>query len=149
MKLIWFILTVLSLNFNYSMAQNLAGKDYLELAEMQRKAGYRAQARQYALKAYTMDNSLAKQVFTFVGDMCMASYADCKHENPVIAKSIYIVAYHYYMRANDLEKAAQAKAQFPSREEIFTHQQSPQNESITHLVDCWKKQSPLPMKDKD
>jgi hypothetical protein len=51
----------------------------------------------------------------------MNSFNDCRGGvSRVKDRSIYMAAYNAYQRAGDSQGMAQARAQFPSREEIFT-----------------------------
>jgi hypothetical protein len=53
--------------------------------------------------------------------MYMNSFNDCKGgESRAKDYSIYIAAYNAYQRAGDSQGMANARARFPSREELFT-----------------------------
>ena len=58
--------------------------------------------------------------YKLIGNLYMASYEDCKEgKSRVNDRLVFIAAYNMYRRAGLGDKANQAKAQFPSMEEIF------------------------------
>ncbi len=111
---------------------------YLSLARMQVSETGKVAARSSARKALAFDPN-NKEPYTFIGDLYMNSYDECKAgESKVKDRAIFIAAYEMYQRGGDSGRMANAKAQFPSIEEIF-------NEGIEEgqnmTVDCWINES--------
>ena len=76
-----------------------------------------------------------KDAYKLLGDLYMGSYEDCKKgQSRVKDRLVFIAAHRMYTRGAHKTKAQQAKAQFPSAEEIFT-----ENYEIGQQlkVDCW------------
>lgn len=94
---------------------------YLELADLAYRRGQNSTARDYALKAVSADGNKT-DAYTFIGDLYFRSFDQCKGgENIVQDRAVFLAAYEMYRRGGDTSRMANAKAQFPSAEEIFTH----------------------------
>ncbi|MDN4165824.1 tetratricopeptide repeat protein [Cytophagales bacterium LB-30] len=111
---------------------------YLSVAEILYKKGQKANARDYAFKAVATDPSSAKDAYTLVGNMYMTSYEQCKGENPVKDRAVFLAAYEMYKKAGNSQGMQSAKEQFPSIEEIFT-----QNMEVGQAIStgCWVNES--------
>ncbi len=108
---------------------------YLSMASINLKQGNRNAARDYALKAAQTDQSVAGKAYATVGNMYMNSYDECKGgQNMVEDRAVFIAAYEMYKRAGDSQAMANAKEQFPSKEEVFTY-----NKKVggSIKVGCW------------
>ncbi|MEN7546738.1 hypothetical protein AAG747_02385 [Rapidithrix thailandica] len=105
--------------------------DIAKIKQVQRKY---AEARQYALKAIEIDPNQGKEAYTLIGDLYMSSGSHCKGDNPVKSRACYMKAYDMYSQAGNSSKMSRAQAQFPSMEEIFTHNYEV-GQSIN--VGCW------------
>lgn len=111
---------------------------YLNLARTQATQGNKSAARSNARKALAFDPS-NKDPYVFIGDLYMNSFNDCKGgESKVQDRSIFIAAYEMYAKAGDSQRMEQAKAQFPSIEEIFSEGKE-EGGSVT--VNCWINES--------
>lgn len=61
-----------------------------------------------------------KQAYEKIGDLYMASFDACaKKVNQADDRLVFLIAADYYQRAGDGKKAANAKENFPSKEDIF------------------------------
>jgi tetratricopeptide (TPR) repeat protein len=94
------------------------------------KAAARALFRQ-ALEA-DPQNKLA---YEKIGDLYYDSYDACaKKGNVADDRLVYLVAADYYQRAGDADKIAEAKASFPSKDEILANSYK---QGDTKTVGCW------------
>ncbi len=96
--------------------------------------GSKSTARNYALKAAQTDPSQAADAYSLIGDLYMGSFNDCKQENIVDSRAVYIAAFNMYSKAGNTAKMAGAKEQFPSIEEIFTYGKK-EGDDVT--ISCW------------
>ncbi len=103
------------------------------LAQSYYQKGSKSTAKSYAVKAAGADPKKT-EAYVLVGDMYMNSSGDCKGENVVETRAVYIAAYNWYAKAGNSSKMANAKAQFPSIEEIFTYGMK-EGDNVT--VGCW------------
>lgn len=118
------------------LAQNAEDKGEVNyrIALTYYKKGSKSTARSYALKAAAADPAKAKEAYSLIGDLYMGSFNECKADNIVDSRAVYIAAYNMYAKAGDSEKMAGAKEQFPSIEEIFTYGKK-EGDSVT--ISCW------------
>ena len=80
--------------------------------------GNKIKSRDNARKSISSENN--SEAYKLIGNLYMASYDECKGgKSRVNDRLVFIAAYNMYRRAGLDNKAAQAKAQFPSMEEIF------------------------------
>ncbi len=108
---------------------------HLELARIYEERGQRGTARKEALNAAEIDPAKASTAYSFIGAMIFRSYDQCKAGVSIVDdRAIFIAAYEYFRKAGDNERMAQARAQFPSKEEIFTATKSV-GDKVT--VGCW------------
>lgn len=106
----------------------------MELAKLARRDGKLAEARKLYQEAVTYDPANAKEAYKAIGDMYMSSYQQCQGKNPVENRAVFLAAYDMYERAGDSKGMADAKAQFPSMEDIFT---LGMQEGAPISVGCW------------
>jgi tetratricopeptide (TPR) repeat protein len=107
----------------YTLAENPTQKSdaKMELAKIYARQGKKSAARSAAREAADLDNSKTSDVYSLIGGMYMNSFNDCKGgESRARDYSIYIAAYNSYQRAGDSQGMANARARFPSKEELFT-----------------------------
>ena len=96
--------------------------------------GMKASARSNFYKCIEADPSRTKS-FKLIGDLYMTSYNECKKdESKVEDRAVYIAAFNMYRKSGDQKSMANAKAQFPSIEDIFTENYS---EGDSFKVGCW------------
>jgi tetratricopeptide (TPR) repeat protein len=124
----------------YGMALELADDNvkkadiYFELGRQDIQRGRKSSARANLLKAVEADPSRVKS-YKLIGDMYMTSYDECKKgESRVQDRAIFIAAYNMYQKAGDRKSMENAKAQFPSMEEMFNEELS---EGDSKTVGCW------------
>lgn len=92
-----------------------------DMAKVNANLGNRSQARASALKAAELDEELKSDAYSFIGGLIMASSSSCRGgQSRVKDYSVYIAAYNAYAVAGDNQGMANAKARFPSKEELFT-----------------------------
>lgn len=93
----------------------------LELAKIHAKAGRKAQARTSAKEAASVDPELTASAYKLIGDLYMSASNDCRGgESRAKDYSIFIAAYNAYQKAGDSRGMGEARARFPSKEELFT-----------------------------
>ena len=82
--------------------------------------GRKTTSRDFARKALASDPSNSG-AYKLIGDLYMNSFDDCKQGvSKVQDRSIFIAAYNMYKRAGSSTGMVNAKAQFPSIDEIFS-----------------------------
>lgn len=93
----------------------------MELAKIYVKQGKKSAGRAAAKEVANLDPSKTSEIYTLIAGMYMNSTNDCKGgESRAKDYSIYIAAYNAYQKAGDSSGMANARARFPSKEELFT-----------------------------
>ncbi|REG83978.1 tetratricopeptide repeat protein [Algoriphagus antarcticus] len=93
----------------------------MELAKIYAKQGKKSAARTAAKEVANLDPSKTSDIYSMIGGMYMNSTNDCKGGVSMIKdRAIFIAAYNAYQKAGDSKGMAQARSQFPSKEEVFT-----------------------------
>ena len=127
---------------DYKKAAELAETDgeketeadlYLKIAKLYSSLGQKSSARSYARKSIALGFN-SSEAHTFIGDLYMYSSDDCKSDDVLQYRSIYIAAYEEYKRAGNSAKMESAHQNFPSMEEIFVRNKKV-GESIN--TGCW------------
>jgi tetratricopeptide (TPR) repeat protein len=94
---------------------------YLNQSDVYRRIGQKANSRDLAQMCLRVDPSKG-DCYTMIGNLYFGSYDDCKQGvNPVEDRAIFIAAYEMYRKAGNSAMMSQARAQFPTMEEIFTY----------------------------
>lgn len=108
------------------------------LGGVEARKGSKSQAREMYRQALAADPS-RKEAYEKIGDLYMGSFDDCKQEESMADdRKVFLIAYDYYVKAGESGKAAQAKKQFPSGEEIFERNYQ---EGTSTRVECWINES--------
>jgi tetratricopeptide (TPR) repeat protein len=108
---------------------------HYDLAKVHAQDGRKSAARSEALSAAKLDAEKAKDAWKLIAEMYMSSSADCRRGiSRVDDQAIYIAAYNAYSRAGDTKGMGEARARFPSKEELFTESRQV-GETVT--VGCW------------
>ena len=108
---------------------------HYDLAKVYAQAGRKSASRGEALEAAKLDAEKAKEAWLLIAQLYMGSYQDCKKGvSRVDDQAIFIAAYNAYSRAGDSKGMAEARARFPSREELFTESRQV-GETVT--LGCW------------
>lgn len=108
---------------------------YMDLASINQKEGNKSGARNNALQAASLSSEEAEQAYNMVGNMYFSSYDQCKGGEDVVKdRAVFLAAYEMYKKAGNASGMAQAKAQFPSKEEVFTYNYKV-GDSLS--VGCW------------
>ncbi len=103
------------------------------LGTVKAKAGSKSAAREYYRQALAADPS-NKEPYERIGDLYSSSDECFKKESMAQDRLIYIAAYDMYARAGNSQKMAAARAQFPSKEDIFLYNWKAGEEKNTG---CW------------
>jgi len=107
---------------------------YVNISKIQMRQGQKSTARNSARRALSFDPS-HKDAYKVIGDLYMTSFDDCKkEESQVMDRAVFIAAYNEYRKAGNTAGMSNAKAQFPSIEDIFTAGME-EGQSIT--IGCW------------
>ncbi len=110
----------------------------ISLGGLEAKKGSKASARNLYKEALAADPG-NKDAYEKIGNLYYSSLDDCKkQDNWADDRLVYLAAYDMYQRAGDSAGMARAKAQFPSKEELFT--QGYEAGSIK-TVGCWINES--------
>lgn len=100
---------------------NQKAEVHMELAKIHGSQGRNSQARTSAREAASLDESKVPDAYTLIGTLYMNSSNECRGGvSRAKDQSIYIAAYNSYQRAGDSKGMANARARFPSKEELFT-----------------------------
>ncbi|WP_026956100.1 hypothetical protein [Algoriphagus vanfongensis] len=106
-----------------TLAENDAQKAeiQMDLAKVHANLGRKGAARTAAKEAATLDPEKTKDAYSMIAGLYMNSFNDCKGgQSRVKDRAIFMAAYYAYQKAGDSQGMAQARAQFPSKEEVFT-----------------------------
>ncbi|MFA0961611.1 tetratricopeptide repeat protein [Roseivirga sp. BDSF3-8] len=107
---------------------------YVSMAEMSAKRGRKSDARSYAMDAVEADPS-KREAYNLIGTLYFNSFDACKGgQSRVQDRAVFLAAYDMYRKAGNSQGMANAKAQFPSKEEVFTENMQV-GQSIS--VGCW------------
>ncbi|EOZ92166.1 hypothetical protein A33Q_4259 [Indibacter alkaliphilus LW1] len=92
-----------------------------DLAKVHAQSGRKSAARASAQEAAKLDPDKMSDAYTMIGQLYMGSFNDCKGgESRAKDYSVYIAAYNAFQRAGNNEGMRDARARFPSKEELFT-----------------------------
>lgn len=81
----------------------------------------KSQARAAAQKAAELNREKASDAWSLIGNLYMASSNECRGgQSRVKDQSIFIAAHEAFRRGGDNSGMANARARFPSKEELFT-----------------------------
>ncbi len=110
----------------------------LTLSKLAYKDGNNTKARSLAYKAAEMGGgSIAADAYTFIGDLYMTTYKDCMQGSDIVQKrAVFLAAYDMYAKGGDAGKMAQAKGQFPTKEDVFTENKYKIGVTVLN-VGCW------------
>lgn len=111
----------------------------VDMANTKSKEGKKSDARTDYLKAVELDASIASDVYSKIGNMYYASFKSCLADggDPIKDKTPYFAAYDMYARAGDSAGMARAKAQFPTKSDIFIQAGKGYTEGGSISVGCW------------
>jgi tetratricopeptide (TPR) repeat protein len=108
---------------------------YFDLAKIHAQSGRKSTARSSALEAGKVDPEKSKDSWLLIAQLYMGSYNECKKGvSRVEDQAVYIAAYNAYQRAGDSKGMSEARARFPSKEELFTESRQP---GETFTINCW------------
>ncbi len=97
------------------------GDVHYDIAKAQSQTGKKSQARSSARKAAELNSNKTADSYSLIGNLYMSSSQECRGgQSRVKDYSIFIAAYDAFRRAGDNSGMSNAKARFPSKEELFT-----------------------------
>ena len=107
---------------------------YVQLGSLAEKKGQKSSARGLYRKALGVDPS-KKEAYTAIGNLYCTSFNQCAGKQDIVKdRAVYLAAYEMFRKAGNTKAMNSAKAQFPSKEEIFTLNYE-KGQSIS--VGCW------------
>ncbi len=99
---------------------NDKGEVLIYLGSIEAKKGNKSGARDLYRQAAASDPASAKEANVRIGLLYYSSFNDCaKKVNQADDRLVYLLAADYFQRGGDSKNAANAKENFPSREDIF------------------------------
>lgn len=104
-----------------------------EMAVMKKNKGLLTDARSLAYQSLEASPE-ATENYILIGDMYFTSYNTCSSNDELTNRATYLAAYKMYQKAGDATKMANAKAQFPSMEDVFLRGKKVGDEI---KVNCW------------
>ncbi|WP_224995443.1 hypothetical protein [Cesiribacter sp. SM1] len=110
------------------------GELFLLQAQLAGQRGSKSEARSLAYKAAEADPSSASKAYSLIGRLYMDSQECYGNQDIVADRAIYIAAYEMFQRAGDSGGMSRAKAQFPSKGELFDKNIAVGSEM---KVGCW------------
>jgi tetratricopeptide (TPR) repeat protein len=106
---------------------------YIKMADIYRAKGDKINARTNARKALATGFQ-TKKAYNLIGDLYLYSFNECKCDDVLQTRSIYIAAYEMYKKAGNTAKMNKAKENFPSAEDIFNLDKTEGDQISTG---CW------------
>lgn len=111
------------------------GEIQMELAKVHAQSGRKSASRTAAKEAASLDPELTASAYSLIGDLYMSAFNDCRGgESRAKDYSVFIAAYGAYQKAGDSKGMGNARARFPSKEELFTEGLTPGTAISTG---CW------------
>jgi tetratricopeptide (TPR) repeat protein len=121
------------------------GEILLLRGQLEAVKGSKSTARDLYRQAVQADASLQKEVWEKTGDLILTSFESCKQlKSKVEDRLVFLLAYDYYSKAGASKKMAQAKENFPSKEEIFTEGIE---SGSSKTVSCWGESTTIRTRD--
>ncbi|KYG71952.1 hypothetical protein [Roseivirga echinicomitans] len=107
----------------------------LSLAKAYALSGEKGKARNEAIKAAELDKSVTEGAYNLVATLYMGSFEDCKQNvSQVSDRAVFFAAYDAYKKAGNAKGMESAKAQFPTKTEVFEQNLE---EGASIKVGCW------------
>ena len=108
---------------------------YMDLAKLYAAQGLKIESRQFAMDAMKADEGIAAEAYSFIGNLYMGSFDDCKKsQSQIDDRAVFMAAYDMFKNAGDQYGMSQAKAQFPTVSDVFT---ANKKEGDAIKVGCW------------
>jgi tetratricopeptide (TPR) repeat protein len=93
----------------------------MDLSKVHAQLGRKSAARAAAQDAARMDPEKTSEAYSLIGNLYMGSFNDCRGgESRAKDYSVFIAAYNAFQRAGNSDGMREARARFPSKEELFT-----------------------------
>ena len=107
----------------------------IDLAKLNLAKNQKAAARKYALQAAELGGEQAKPAYSFIADLYMNSFNDCKKNiSQIDDRAVFMAAFDMYQKAGNTKGMSNAKAQFPTVSDVFT---ANKKEGDSVQVGCW------------
>lgn len=111
------------------------GSLYLDLAKLYAAQKNKTEARKFALEAAKLNNEVAREAYSFVGNLYMGSFDDCqKSQSQIDDRAVFMIAFDLFQMAGNGDGMNAAKAQFPTVSDVFT---ANKKEGDKIMVGCW------------
>ena len=111
------------------------GELQMDIAKLNLAKGDKPGARAAAMKAIEYHSLVDKEAYKFIGNLYMGSFNDCKQEKSQVQdRAVFMAAYDAFQKAGDSQGMRQAKAQFPTKSNVF---EANMEEGQNISVGCW------------
>lgn len=97
---------------------SLKAELHLDMAKLYSSMGQKSNARAAAYKSIEAGGK-ASDAYNLIGNLYLYSFENCKSDDVLKTRSIYIAAYEMYKKAGNTKMMAEAQSNFPSAEDIF------------------------------
>ncbi len=109
------------------------GDVYMKHAKINASQGKKSTARDYAKKAAGAGYS-ASEAYRFIGNLYVKSFEQCKSDDVLKTRSVFIAAYNMYEKAGATKKMSEMKQSFPSADDIYS---ASKNIGDVVSTGCW------------
>jgi tetratricopeptide (TPR) repeat protein len=93
----------------------------MDLAKVYSQLGRKSDARVAAKESARLDSEKTADAYSLIGYLYMGAFNDCKGgESRAKDYAVFIAAYNAFQRAGNNDGMRDARARFPSKEELFT-----------------------------
>ena len=107
---------------------------YMQLGHLKSESGARSAARGLYKQALASDNS-QKDAYTHIGNLYFRSFDECAgKQDKAKDRLVFIAAYNQFQKSGNAKLMSAAKAQFPSKEELFERNY---NKGDVMSTGCW------------
>ncbi len=125
--------------FNVSENPEKKAALQMKMANVYGVEGQKAKSRDAAMKVAELDKTREAEAYTFIGNLYMGSFDDCKKEaSQIDDRAIFMLAYDMYKKANNQKGMAAAMEQFPTVGQRF---EKNLDEGSALKVNCWIQRS--------
>ncbi len=106
--------------FGVSSSNEKKADIQMDLANIHLLNGDKIKSRVAALKAIELNSEIASEAYSFLGNLYMRSFDDCKQESSHVQdRAVFMLAYDMFEKAGDKDGKLAAMAQFPTKSQVF------------------------------
>lgn len=107
--------------------------------DMLRAQGKLSDARKDFLKAAELDPSRSNSAYSKIGNLYMSSFKSCLANNsdPIRDRAVYFAAYDMFAKAQDNAGMSRARAQFPTKQDVFLYANKGYKVGGSIGIGCW------------